>query len=58
MHKAFKLLAEYDELNNRLRQLKPELDKEVADYGRSIGVWGYRIEHLRIQRDNDLKKVG
>lgn len=56
--RAVALLTEYDTLRARMRELERELGKACADYGRSIGVWGYNRDHLRLQleRENNEEK--
>ena len=46
--KALTLLRRHDRLQAELRALTPALNKACADYGRSIGLWGYRPDHLRM----------
>ncbi len=50
---AAALLREYDELRARMRVLERELGKACAEYGRSIGVWGFNRDHLRIQLERE-----
>ena len=50
---AAALLREYDELRARMRVLERELGKACAEYGRSIGVWGFSKDHLRIQLERE-----
>ena len=56
--RAVALLTEYDTLRARMRELERELGKACADYGRSIGVWGYNRDYLRLQleRENNEEK--
>lgn len=50
---AAALLREYDELRARMRVLERELGRACAEYGRSIGVWGFNRDHLRIQLERE-----
>lgn len=45
---ALRLLKKYDKLRAELRAIEPQLNKACVDYGRSIGVWGYRPDLLRL----------
>jgi hypothetical protein len=45
---AVRLLRRYDKLRSELRMLEPALNKACADYGRSVGIYGYTKNHLRI----------
>lgn len=47
--KAASMLARYDKLRLELRVLEHDLNRACVDYGKSIGVWGYRADHLRMQ---------
>lgn len=51
--KAIKLLTRYDKLRLEMRALEHDLNRACIDYGRSIGVWGYRPDHLRMQVNHD-----
>ena len=46
---AVKLLRKYDKLRKELLTLEHEAKTAAANYGRAIGVYGYRIDHLRMQ---------
>ena len=46
---AAALLRKYDKLRHEMRELEHNLAKACADYGRSIGVWGFTRDHLRMQ---------
>ena len=50
---AAALLREYDELRARMRVLERELGRACAEYGRSVGVWGFSKDHLRIQLERE-----
>lgn len=52
---ALRLLKKYDKLRAELRQLEPQLNKACADYGRTIGAWGYRADHLRMELTREEK---
>lgn len=54
---AAKLLRKYDKLRAEMRTLEHDLAKACADYGRSIGVYGYRADHLRMQLNREKGKV-
>lgn len=47
--KAIRLLRKYDKMRMEMRTLEHDLAKACANYGRSIGVYGYRADHLRMQ---------
>lgn len=51
--KVAAMLRKYDRMRNDLRVLERELNKACADYGRSIGVWGYTRDHLRMQIERE-----
>lgn len=55
--KAAKLLRRYDKLRTEMRVLEHDLAKACADYGRTIGVWGFTKDHLRIQVARDEGKA-
>ena len=54
--RAAALLTEYDTLRIRMREVERELGKACADYGRSMGVWGYHRDHLRLQLERENNK--
>lgn len=51
--KAVKLLTRYDKLRLEMRVLEHDLARACADYGRSIGVYGFSKDHLRIHINRD-----
>lgn len=54
--RAVALLTEYDTLRIRMRDIERELGKACADYGRSMGVWGFSRDHLRLQLERETKE--
>jgi hypothetical protein len=54
--KAIALLREHDALEARMRILKRETYAAVTEYGVSVGVWGMRPDHLRIQLEQEKEK--
>ena len=46
---AVALLREYDALRLRLRILERELARATTEYGKTIGVWGFNKDHLRVR---------
>lgn len=50
---AAALLRKYDKMRLELRTLEHELGKACASYGRTIGVWGYTRDHLRMQLERE-----
>lgn len=50
---ASRLLRKYDKMRVEMRALELELTRACTDYGRSIGVWGYTRDHLRMQLERD-----
>lgn len=50
---AAAMLRKYDRMRNDLRVLEHELGKACAAYGRTIGVWGYTRDHLRMQLERE-----
>lgn len=50
---AAALLRKYDKMRLELRTLEHELGKACAAYGRTIGVWGYTRDHLRMQLERE-----
>lgn len=50
---AADLLARYDALRAELRTVERDLGRACADYGRSIGVWGFSKDHLRMQLERE-----
>lgn len=53
--KATRLLRKYDKLRTQLLQLEHEAAKACADYGRTIGVWGYRLDHMRMELEREAQ---
>lgn len=51
--RAAKLLKRYDKMRADMRALERELGKACADYGRSIGIYGYSRDHLRMQLEGE-----
>lgn len=51
------MLEAYDKLRSDLRKLEHELNRACADYGRSIGVWGYSRDHMRMQIEREKGDV-
>ena len=49
-------LRRFDKLRHEMRVLERELTRECADYGRSIGVWGFTKDHLRMQLDTEQER--
>lgn len=43
------MLTVHDELERDLRTLKHELATACADYGRSKGLFGFGVNHLRVR---------
>lgn len=54
---AAKLLRKYDKMRMEMRTLEHDLARACADYGRSIGVYGYRADHLRMQLAREKGKI-
>lgn len=52
---AVKLLRRYDKLRKELLTLEHEARSAAAAYGKSIGVSGYRIDHLRWQVEQNKR---
>ena len=50
---AAALLRKYDKMRAELRTLEHELAKACAEYGKSIGVWGFHRDHLRLQLERE-----
>lgn len=50
---AAALLRKYDRMRSDLRVLEHELGKACAAYGRTIGVWGYTRDHLRMHLERE-----
>lgn len=50
---AAALLKRYDKMRHELRLLEHDLAKACADYGRTLGVWGYTKDHLRMQIERE-----
>lgn len=50
-------LERLDSLERQARKLRHELATEVADYGRSIGVYGFNIDHFRVRLNAMLEMV-
>jgi len=36
-----------------MREVERELGRACADYGRSMGVWGYHRDYLRLQLERE-----
>lgn len=47
------MLRKYDRMRSEMRVLERELNKACADYGRSIGIWGFTKDHLRMQLERE-----
>lgn len=54
---AVKLLTRYDKLRLEMRVLEHDLNRACVAYGKSIGVWGYRPDHLRMQINREKGNV-
>ena len=50
---ATKLLTRYDKLRLEMRVLEHDLNRACIAYGRSIGVWGFSRDHLRMQLERE-----
>lgn len=50
---AAALLRKYDKLRAEMRVLEHELAKACTEYGKSIGVWGFNRDHLRMQLERE-----
>ena len=50
---AAALLRRYDKMRHEMRALEHELARACADYGRTIGIWGYTRDHLRMQLERE-----
>lgn len=50
---AAELLARYDALRLELRTLEPQLNRACTEYGRSVGIWGFTRDHLRMQLERE-----
>lgn len=46
-------LHRYDMMRKEMLALERELARECANYGRSKGIWGFRIDHLRLEAQAD-----
>jgi hypothetical protein len=53
---ATALLREYDSMKARLRVLEREASRACIDYGVMTGRWGLRLDHLRIEIENEQEK--
>lgn len=47
------LLRKYDKMRAEVRALEHQLNKACVDYGRSIGVYGFSKDHLRMQLERE-----
>jgi hypothetical protein len=54
--RAVSLLREYDVMRARLRVLEREASRACIDYGVMTGRWGLRLDHLRIEIENEKEK--
>jgi hypothetical protein len=54
--RAVALLREYDIMRTRLRVLEREASRACTDYGVMTGRWGLRLDHLRIEIENEKEK--
>lgn len=54
---AVKLLTRYDKLRLEMRVLEHDLGRACVAYGKSIGVWGFSKDHLRMQVEREKGKV-
>jgi hypothetical protein len=54
--RAVALLREYDTMRARLRVLEREASRACTDYGIMTGRWGLRLDHLRIEIENEKEK--
>lgn len=50
-------LGELDALKRRLTMLEHELATEVAAFGRSKGLYGFTIDHLRVRLNTMAEMV-
>jgi len=50
---AAALLARYDAMRAELRIVEHELAKACAEYGRSVGVYGFNRDHMRMQLERE-----
>lgn len=46
-------LRKYDRMRMALRKLEHDLKRDCAEYGRTIGVWGFHPDHLRMQLERE-----
>lgn len=46
-------LRRYDKLRHELRALEAELNRDCANYGRSVGSWGFTKDMLRNELHRD-----
>lgn len=51
--KATALLRRYDKLRTEMRALEHDTQRACVDYGKSIGVWGFTKDHLRMQLERE-----
>lgn len=42
-------LERLDRMEREAKRLRHEVAKETADYGRSIGLYGFNVDHLRVR---------
>lgn len=53
---ASKLLRQYDKMRKELSSLERDLSVACTAYGRSVGVWGFSREHMRMQLEREGDK--
>ena len=51
--KAAELLRRYDKLRTEMRALEGETNRACVEYGRSIGVYGFSKDHLRMRLERE-----
>lgn len=54
---AVKLLTRYDKLRLEMRVLEHDLGRACVAYGKSIGVWGFSKDRLRMQVEREKGEV-
>lgn len=54
---AVKLLTKYDKLRLEMRVLEHDLARACTAYGKSIGVWGFSKDHMRMQVEREKGRV-
>lgn len=50
---ATKLLRHYDKLRKEIADVERSLSVACTDYGRSIGVWGFNRDHMRLHIERE-----